>query len=128
MCDIITINISQYIKYNTINILNLSYAIDNLEKTTITSYEDVLYKCNTICFFVDNYIKKRYDKINQRKVNRRFIVITAKLTEITENSKEVVTVSVYYRRSSKDHTGYGENGSGVLLLFIIVLDSDINKR
>lgn len=62
------------------------------------------------------------------KIKRGLIAITVKKSEVIENSKDVATVPSLHRRSNNDSKGNSENESGVVLLFIVVMDTDLYKK
>lgn len=90
------------------------------------------YGCNirsNKASYADNDRLHKYDKINLHKIKRKFIAITANKSEIVDNQQDIVTVAASYRRSSKDfQKKYSDTASGVVLLFIVVFDTDINER
>ena len=66
--------------------------------------------------------------VNLNKIKRGFITITANKSTFVDNSNDVTTIPASYRRSTKDNKGKGDNESGVLLLFIGMIDQDTANR
>ena len=124
-------------KENTIHLGGMSIKNDKQQKTIVTSYNQVQYGKNVKSGTTNKYHDgNRYDKVNLNKMSRNFIAITANKEDCIDNTDDVASVPASYRRrSSHFDTGKVENGSGkedncsgIMLLFLGVMDVEVPKR